>query len=148
MPDVSGKAAMTSTRPYLLRAIYEWIVDNSFTPHLLVEVGDPRVRVPSAYVDNGVIVLNAGPGAVRDLDLGNEYVTFSARFGGTPHSIVVPLESVQAIYARENGQGMLLGGDDATRAPLSVAHDGGNAEVVLPTEEKPGQRAPTLTIVK
>jgi stringent starvation protein B len=82
------------------------------------------------------------------LDLGNEYVTFSARFGGTPHSIVVPLESVQAIYARENGQGMLLGGDDATRAPLSVAHDGGNAEVVLPTEEKPGQRAPTLTIVK
>ena len=135
---------MTSTRPYLLRAIYDWIVDNNLTPHLLVEIGDERIRVPSEHVENGVIVLNTSPGAVRDLELGNDFVSFSARFGGTPHSIVVPVGSVQAIYARENGQGMFLG--DGDRGPAqSAATDEG-----APAEGKPGSphRAPHLTVVK
>ena len=90
---------MTSTRPYLIRALYEWIVDNQCTPHLLVEVKDDQTRVPRQFVDKGVIVLNVAPSAVKHLLLGNDRISFSARFGGTPHDIDVPVSAVQAIYA-------------------------------------------------
>lgn len=109
---------MTSARPYLLRAMYEWLVDNNLTPHLLVDATDSRARVPQQFVEDGQIVLNVAPGAVRDLDLGNDFVSFSARFSGVAHSIVLPVSAVRAVYARENGQGMALGED--TDAPDST----------------------------
>jgi stringent starvation protein B len=96
---------MLSTKPYLLRAIYEWCVDQGFTPYLTVRV-DKQTRVPAAHVHDGQIVLNAGPEATHQLKMGNEEITFQARFGGVAHQIVVPVDNVAAIYARENGQGM------------------------------------------
>ena len=108
---------MTSTRPYLLRAIYEWIVDNGLTPHLLVHAEHDQVMVPRQFVDNGVIVLNVSPSAVRDLHLGNEAVEFNARFAGQPQHVYAPIGAVQAIYARENGQGMMFSGADDGEEP-------------------------------
>ena len=103
---------MTSSRPYLLRAIYQWIVDNGCTPHLLVNAWAPGVQVPTDYVENDKIVLNVGPSAAYKLELGDDAVTFDARFGGEPMSVVAPIGTVLAIYARENGQGMLFTEDD------------------------------------
>jgi stringent starvation protein B len=95
-------------RPYLLRALYDWIVDSEFTPYLLVSVEDESVQVPQEYVSEGKIVLNISPMAVRDLDLGQEAVAFSGRFGGRPFPIFVPMASIQAIYAKETGEGMMF----------------------------------------
>ena len=94
-----------STRPYLIRALYEWCTDNGFTPYLAVTVDD-SVRVPREYVKDGQIVLNLGLEATSALQLGNDFIEFKARFGGTAREIVVPVHQVSAIYARENGQGM------------------------------------------
>ena len=93
------------TKPYLLRALYEWCVDNGYTPHLAVKV-DSRSQVPSEYVRNGEITLNVSPSAVHKLQMGNELVEFSARFGGVARQLSVPVANVYAIYARETGHGM------------------------------------------
>lgn len=98
-------ASSTSTKPYLIRAIYEWCVDQGFTPYVAVAV-DGRTEVPRNYVKDGQIVLNLSPDAVHQLVLGNDFLTCSARFGGVAQSISVPVENVAAVYARENGQGM------------------------------------------
>jgi stringent starvation protein B len=95
----------TSTRPYLLRALHDWCTDNGFTPYVAVHV-DGRVQVPMEYVKNNEIVLNIGFEATSGLKLGNEFIEFKARFGGATREIVVPVDHVVAIYARENGQGM------------------------------------------
>ncbi|MFM2329619.1 MAG: hypothetical protein RLZZ494_1722 [Pseudomonadota bacterium] len=95
----------SSTRPYLIRALHDWCTDNGFTPYLAVFV-DRSVQVPMEYVRNGEIVLNVGFDATSGLRLGNEFIEFKARFGGVPRDIVVPVDHVVAIYARENGQGM------------------------------------------
>lgn len=100
-PDSQG----TSTRPYLIRALHDWCTDNGFTPYLAVHV-DPRVQVPVEYVKGNEIVLNVGFEATSGLKLGNEFIEFKARFGGVARDIVVPVDHVVAIYARENGQGM------------------------------------------
>lgn len=97
--------ALPSTRPYLIRALHEWCMDNGFTPYLAVAV-DEGVRVPMAHVVNGEIVLNVSTEATGALVLGNEFIEFKARFGGVPQDISVPVNRVLAIYARENGQGM------------------------------------------
>jgi stringent starvation protein B len=97
--------AGTSTRPYLLRALHDWCTDNGFTPYIAVHV-DATVQVPMEYVKDNEIVLNIGFDATSGLQLGNEYVEFKARFGGLTRDIVVPVDHVVAIYARENGQGM------------------------------------------
>lgn len=99
---------MTSNRPYLIRALYEWLVDNELTPYLLVDANRESVNVPMRYVEEGRIVLNVSPNAVRDLTLGNELIAFEARFGGTAHAISLPPEAVLGVYARENGKGMLF----------------------------------------
>lgn len=96
---------MISTKPYLMRAIYEWCIDQGFTPYLQVMV-NANTRVPREYVRDGQIVLNVGPEATHQLQIGNEDVTFQARFNGKAFPIFVPIEAVGAIYARENGQGM------------------------------------------
>lgn len=95
----------TSTRPYLIRALYEWCTDNSLTPYVAVQV-DESVQVPREYVKNGEIVLNISFDATSALSLGNELIEFTARFAGTPREIKVPIDRVTAVYARENGQGM------------------------------------------
>ncbi|UJB65152.1 ClpXP protease specificity-enhancing factor [Acidovorax sp. YS12] len=94
-----------STRPYLIRALYEWCTDNGFTPYVVVRV-DASVQVPREYVKDGEIVLNVSYDATSALQLGNDYIEFKARFGGQPREIIVPVSRVVAIYARENGQGM------------------------------------------
>jgi stringent starvation protein B len=102
---LSPESQGTSTRPYLIRALHDWCTDNGFTPYLAVFV-DETVQVPMEYVKNREIVLNVSFEATSGLRLGNEFVEFKARFGGVPRDIVVPVDHVVAIYARENGQGM------------------------------------------
>lgn len=104
---------MTPRRPYMLRAFYEWLVDNDLTPHLVVSAELPGVRVPLEFVQDGQIILNVAPRAVGNLELGNEAITFNARFSGRPHSVIVPLYAVQAIYARENGAGTMFEPEEA-----------------------------------
>ena len=97
---------MTPLKLYLLRAVYDWAVENSFTPHLIVDAGQPGVRVPASSVQEGKIVLNISPRAVQGFALDGQAVAFSARFAGKPFGIECPLAAVRAIYARENGQGV------------------------------------------
>jgi stringent starvation protein B len=104
-----------STKPYLLRALYEWCVDNGYTPHLAVKV-DSRSQVPSEYVRNGEITLNVSPSAVHKLQMGNELIEFSARFAGVARQISVPVPCVYALYARETGHGMTFDVDSAKPA--------------------------------
>ncbi len=116
---------MTSSRPYLIRAMYDWIVDNGMTPHLLVDAEREGVIVPRQYVENGRIILNIAPSAVASLSLGNERIEFNARFGGAPMKVDLPVEAVMAIYVRENGQGMMFSeeGDDTSPQPPSNRPD-------------------------
>jgi stringent starvation protein B len=104
-PPIAPATAGTSTRPYLIRALHDWCTDNGFTPYVAVFV-DASVQVPTEYVKNNEIVLNVGFEATSALKLGNETIEFKARFGGSSREIVVPIDHVIAIYARENGQGM------------------------------------------
>ncbi len=108
-------SAEIPTKPYLLRALYEWCVDNGYTPHLAVTV-DARAQVPVEYVKNGEITLNVAPSAVHKLQLGNELIEFSARFAGVARQISVPVSSVYALYARETGHGMTFDLDSAKPA--------------------------------
>lgn len=111
-----------STKPYLVRAIYEWCVDQGFTPHLAVIV-DERVVVPPGYAREGQIVLNVGPDATNNLLMGNDRITFQARFGGVSHSLLVPMSNVLAVYARENGQGMAFEADPGPPQQTADVHD-------------------------
>jgi stringent starvation protein B len=107
---------MTSNRPYLLRALHEWILDNAMTPHLLVDTTVAGTIVPKEYIEDNKIILNINPEAVRDLLLGNDGITFSARFGGKFCRLSVPVNAVIAIYARENGKGLVFGPEDDEEA--------------------------------
>ncbi len=109
----------TSTRPYLIRAIHEWCSDNGFSPYIAVQV-DASVQVPMEFVKNGEIVLNVSVDATSALRLGNDFVEFKARFGGVPRDIVVPIDHVIAIYARENGQGMAFPAPPARGEPMAT----------------------------
>lgn len=99
---------LTARRPYLLRAFYDWLLDNQLTPHLVVDINLPGVQVPLEYARDGQIVLNIAPRAVGNLDLANDEVSFNARFGGVPRQVSVPMAAVLAIYARENGAGTMF----------------------------------------
>ena len=138
---------MSTNRPYLLRAIYDWITDNGLTPYLLIDATKEGVRVPAQVIKNGQVVLNLAMRAVAKLDLGNEWITFQARFSGTSHSIHVPLGAVLALYAQENGQGMMFpaeeaGGDPPTSPAPDTVGNVGDAGA------KPKLRPPHLRIVK
>ena len=108
---------MNTSRPYLVRAIHEWILDNNMTPHLLVDMEGAGVDVPAQQGQNGKIVLNISPQAVEGLMLGNDAIGFRARFGGIATDVYVPIESVLAIYAKEHGRGMVFNEDDGGPAP-------------------------------
>lgn len=126
---------MTSNRPYLVRAFYEWLVDNGLTPYLLVNADDDGVEVPRQFVEAGRITLNIGPSAVRDLELGNEYISFNARFSGRPMDLLFPVASVLGIYAHENGSGMLFPEEET-------------AVVDAEPDETPPRGRPSLKVIK
>jgi len=128
---------LPSTKPYLIRAIYEWCSDNGFTPYLAVKVGRDT-RVPMEFVKDGQIVLNVSADATNRLTLGNEFIEFQARFGGIARDISVPLASVVAIYARENGGGMAFESDDEANGGES-AHTPSAASPEAPPEPEPPQ---------
>ena len=151
----------TSTRPYLLRALHEWCTDSGFTPYVAVLV-DETVQVPMEYVKNGEIVLNVGYDATAGMTLGNEFIEFKARFGGVPREIIIPINRVMAIYARENGQGMSFpmgAASDAVSAPkksvpvrpvlsaVETPNADGSSDDETPTPTSPSGR-PTLTRIK
>lgn len=113
---------MTSLKPYLIRSIYEWILDNELTPHLLVDAEYEGTVLPGNYIEDGRIVLNINPPAIQGLTLGNEEIEFNARFSGKATHILVPIKAVMAIYAKENGKGMIFDreeevGDDEPPPP-------------------------------
>ena len=143
---------MTSTRPYLIRAFYDWIIDNDCTPHIVVNAGFAGVEVPEEYVEGGQIVLNISLAAVQGLRLGEEAIEFQARFGGQVRHVYAPIYSILAIYAKENGRGMVFAEEDSDPPPSpedpntdtqNGETSGGNKGGKRP----PGGR-PHLTIVK
>ncbi len=128
---------MTSSRPYLIRAVHEWIVDNSLTPYILVNAEFENVVVPTQFVEEGKIILNVSLQAVKNLELTNEWVMFNARFSGVSMAVSLPPTAVLAIYAKENGRGMVFSDDDL---------DGGSDE---PTPQPvPKRGKPSLSVVK
>lgn len=137
------KALMTPSKPYLMRALYEWIVDNNCTPHVIIKATYPGVTVPQAYIKDGQIVLNVSPSAVVGLLMSNDSLDFSARFGGQPFKITAPINAVLAIYARENGQGMFFGEDDPTPPEPGQPE---SAEIKAKDSEK--AKRPSLKVVK
>ena len=128
---------MNSSRPYIMRALYEWIVDNELTPYVLVDAAMADVMVPQQFVKDNQIVLNISPDAVVDLSITNEAVAFNGRFGGVATDIFVPISAVVGIYARENGQGMVFDPEETVSPPDDTP----------PEPDKPEKR-PSLKIVK
>ena len=131
---------MTPSRPYIMRALYEWIVDNDCTPYMLVDAEVADVMVPQQFVKDGQIVLNISPGAVVELNIGNDAVIFNGRFGGVATDIYVPVSAVIGIYARENGQGMVFDAEDA--------NDSGTPPDDEPPSPTRPEGRPSLKVVK
>ncbi|EAT10769.1 ClpXP protease specificity-enhancing factor [Bermanella marisrubri] len=136
---------MTPSRPYLMRGLYEWVLDNESTPYVLVDANIVGVQVPMEYVNDGQIVLNVSPNAVRDLLISNDALSFNARFAGVTQNIYVPIVAVMAIYAKETGEGMVFGNEagapdpnDPPPAPQPPKEE---------KSEKPSGR-PSLKVVK
>ena len=136
---------LISTRPYLIRAIREWVMDNGLTPQLLVDAGVDGIVIPEGYVQDGKIVLNVHTEAVKALELGNEFITFSARFGGTSYAINLPIQSVLAVIARENGQGIFFQGEEMQHQMEQSADD---SKEHLPNGQSSGPRRPYLRLVE
>lgn len=133
--------SMTPSRPYFVRAVYEWILDNNLTPYLLVNASYPAAQVPVEYVRDGRIILNLAPSAIRNLHLGNEQVEFSARFGGQSRNLYVPVGAIVAIYAKENGKGMFF--DESEMPPPDSS---GSSDEASPS--KPASGKPSLKVIK
>ena len=144
---------MTTTRPYLIRAFYEWIADNHCTPYIAVDATMPHTQVPKEYTDDGKIILNVSMAAVRNLELHNDYIAFSAQFGGRGRDIYVPIQAVIAIYAKENGKGMVF-----TEEEIEDEDDGGQGGDLPPSHmdinqsnrgKHPTKKGkPNLTLIK
>jgi len=126
---------MTSSRPYLLRAIYQWIVDNEMTPYLLVDATAENVHVPAEHISNGKIILNVSPSAVVGLDMGNDAVVFNARFSGKAMQVTTPVVAILAIYSKENGRGMVFTEEEEPTPPTTPDDD-------------PKPKQPKLRVVK
>ncbi|MCQ8129068.1 ClpXP protease specificity-enhancing factor [Methylomonas rivi] len=129
---------MTPLKPYLIRSIYEWITDNNLTPHLLVNAEYPGVNLPTEFVENGRIVLNIRPSAIQGLVLDNDEIQFNARFSGKPMRINAPTQAILAIYAKENGRGMVFDPEE----------DAGGDNPTPPEPDNPPPQRPQLRVVK
>jgi stringent starvation protein B len=126
---------MTSSKPYLVRALYEWILDNDTTPYILVDTSSDQVSIPQGIASDGKVVLNLAPTAIQNLEMTNEHVSFSARFNGVAEDLYCPISALMAIYARENGEGMMF--------PPEESDDNTESSSV---DDKP--KGPTLTVIK
>jgi len=136
--EKKGQRTASSRRPYLLRAMYEWISDNGYTPHLIVDAQQTGVEVPTAYVKDGKIVLNLSSSATQHLQLRNDGVEFDARFSGVVHHVRVPIRAILGVYARETGEGMIFSeGEPETPEPSPK-----------PPASEPTRRRAKLTVVK
>ncbi len=153
---MADQPAMTSNRPYLLRAVYDWISDNGLTPYILVDAAQPGVRVPAHTIRDGRVVLNLAMRAVANLELGNERIGCLARFGGVSHAIDVPIEAVMAIYAHENGQGMMFPREESgvAQSPEGASrNDAEKAETAVSqtpasSDSPPPKGPPKLRVIK
>lgn len=139
--------AMTSSRPYILRALYEWILENACTPYILVNAYGPGVEVPQEHVKDGQIILNIAPAAVHGLQIKDEAIEFSGRFAGIPMPVYVPVSAVMGIYARENGQGMVFEPEKPEPPSPSGGGPEKKSEKKSSESEKPVAR-PSLRVVK
>ncbi|HBW83739.1 MAG TPA: ClpXP protease specificity-enhancing factor [Gammaproteobacteria bacterium] len=139
---------MTSSRPYVVRALYEWIVDNNCTPYILVNAFEDGVEVPQEHVRDGQIVLNISPVAVSDLHLGNGGLNFEGRFGGVPKIVSVPMVAVCGIYAKENGQGMIFDPESTPPEPPEPKPTIAEGTTTLSPADKGRSFKPSLRIVK
>lgn len=143
---------MKPSRPYILKALYEWLLDNELTPHLVVNAEEDHVTVPLQFVDEGQIVLNVNPSAVRNFFMGDEAVSFNARFSGQPMDVYVPMRAIMAIYARENGQGMGFGTEPGAEFYLQeeVVEEVKDSVTDLAESDgpKPKRKGPALKVVK
>lgn len=153
---MTDQPAMTSNRPYLLRAVYDWIGDNGLTPYILVDATRPGVHVPSHTIREGKVVLNLAMRAVANLELGNDRVRCLARFGGVSHAIDVPVDAIMAVYAHENGQGMMfpreegaaaVEGASGLRAEETQGNDA-SAPPVAESSDPPPKGPPKLRVIK
>jgi len=126
---------MTSSKPYLVRALYEWILDNDTTPYILVDTSSEQVLIPQGIASDGKVVLNLAPAAIQNLEMTNEHVSFSARFNGVAEDLYCPISALMAIYARENGEGMMFPPEDSD-------------DITEPSAEGDKPKGPTLTIIK
>lgn len=136
---------MTSNKPYLIRALYEWLVDNDATPHILVDTSFEGVMIPSSIAKDGQVVLNVATRAVQNLEMQNTHVAFSARFGGVSQNIYIPIQAVLAIYSMEDGEGMMFAEEVVSASAKKPAK--------IPAEKKtkpakPSKGKPGLKIVK
>ena len=135
---------MTSNKPYLIRALYEWLADNDATPYLLVDTTRPGVAIPGGIDKDGQVVLNIAMSAVRDLQMTNSHISFSARFGGVSEAIFIPVEAVMAIYSREDGAGMMFAesGGSEEASPEDTETVIADADQVAVDKESPKKRPP------
>lgn len=142
-------SALSSTRPYLVRAMHEWMTENNQTPLVVVDAEAEGVFVPLEHVKDGRIVLNVAWSATRDLQLGNDVVSFQARFGGVPHSVSMPIEAIRGIYARESGQGMVFQDEpEATENAGNSPIEAGQSIDAGPDDPEPRPNGPNLRVVK
>ncbi len=135
--------SLTSNKPYLIRALYEWLLDNQATPYLLVDTRHRDVSIPPNIEKDGRVVLNISPTAVQGLEMNNDYIAFSARFGGRPFNIYLPMASILAIYSADDNEGMMF----AEEAPQDVA-DAGDDDDTRPPGDDGGGKRPGLRVVK
>ena len=135
---------MTSSRPYLVRALYEWIIDNGCTPHLVVDATLEGVEVPQEHVKDGQIVLNVSPVAVQELSIDDYYVSFNGRFAGISRRILVPMGAMLGVYARENGEGMMFKAETSTEPQSPTPSESGEGSRQASADKK----KPALRLVK
>ena len=141
---------MTSSKPYLIRAIYDWLIDNELTPYIVVDVttNDPSMQVPEEHVDHGRIILNVSPKACRGLHLENDRIVFSARFSGEIKQLFVPPHTVQAIYAKENGRGMVFSDEDELPGEEDLGEEVMTKQPSTHSPKGSNKSKPKLTVIK
>ena len=146
MPNIeSNGSQFTSNKPYLFRALYEWILDNDATPYLLVDATQINVQVPREHVKNGQIVLNASPSAIQGWLVDNSAISFSARFSGKAQYIYIPMKSLLAVYAQENGLGMAFPPEDADELTASIGEEKPDSS---PTKTRQKKSTSHLKVIK
>lgn len=139
---------MSTSRPYLVRGLYEWLIDHSMTPYIAVDATLQDVMVPTQHVHDGQIVLNISMSAVHDLLISNDAISFSARFGGVPQQVYIPILAVMAIYAKENGQGMVFGQEPDLPDPEEDDFDSASIGTKSTPEKEKSSKRPALRVVK